>query len=357
MKAIRLIITVSALVSLLSVSFALAGPVGAHTVYKGHVSKKTQAHKMIIGLVTDIGGLNDRSFNHLAWVGLQRAKAQLGINAQVEQSSTQADYIPNLTHFAQEHAALTIAVGFLMANAIYKLAKEYPHNHFAIVDSTPQLANGTPVILKNVKNLLFREQESGYLVGVIAGLMEKHKIGAAKNNTISWLGGLSIPPVNRYICGYIAGAKKVDPSIKVLGSYDQTFTDTAKAKSFGLTHIAEGSDILFQVDGGAGLGYLQAAGEKGKYGIGVDADEDYYGPYVITSALKKVDVAVYDTIKSVVEHRFVGGTRIFSLKDNATGYATDTHHVPAFIKAVANRYARLIAKGKIVPPATCKTSA
>lgn len=348
MKNMRVVIAVLVVASLLSASFALAGPVGAHGLAK---------KKDVVGLVTDIGGLNDRSFNQLAHTGELRAATKLGIKAEVAQSATQADYIPNLTNFANAKADLTIAVGFLMANAIYNVAKSHPKNHFAIIDSTPADAKGNTVLLKNVKDLLFKEQESGYLVGVIAGLMEKKKIGAATHNTISAVGGLSIPPVNHYICGYLAGAKKVDPGIKVLVNYDQTFTDPAKAKAIGQTHIAQGSDILFQVDGGAGLGYMQAAKEKGKYAIGVDADQDYLGSYVITSALKKVDSAVYTAIKSVVQHKFVGGIRTFSLKDGATGYATDMPSiVPASIRNAAKQYAKKIAKGKIVPPATCSTT-
>jgi len=305
-----------------------------------------------VGLVTDVGGLNDKSFNHLAYLGLQAARAKYHIVARVVESHAQTDYVPNLTHFAQQHSGLTIAVGFLMQSAIYSVAKAYPRQKFAIIDGAPNDAKGNVVNLPNVANLFFKEQESGYLVGVIAGLMEKQKVGKATHNTIGYMGGLSIPPVNRYIAGYVAGAKRVDPGIKILGGYSQSFTDQGKGKALGLTQISSGADILFQVAGASGLGYLAAAQQKGVYGIGVDADQGYLGPFVITSALKRVNVAVERTIRAAQTGFFMAGDHHFSVKNSATGFAKTSAIVPQSIVRQALTFQRMIKNGQIVPPTT-----
>ena len=306
-----------------------------------------------VGLVTDVGGLNDKSFNHDAYLGLQRAQCELGATVDVIQSSEQSQYVPNLTTFAQKGDSLVIAVGFLMANAVYTVAKQYPNVKFAAIDTAPADAKGNTVNLPNVANLLFHEQESGYLVGYMAGLMEKGKVGKATTNTISYMGGLSIPPVNRYIAGYIAGAKAADPGITIIGGYSQSFTDQTIGKSIGLNHISRGSSILFQVAGASGLGYLQAAVDKGVYGIGADADQNYIAPQtIITSAIKKVDVAVFLTIQNVKNNSFKGGDNEFTLQNGATGFATPNSVVPQSIVQQVNAIADQIKSGQIVPPTT-----
>jgi basic membrane protein A len=239
-----------------------------------------------------------------------------------------------------------------MANAIYQVAKQFPKQKFAIIDSAPADAKGNTANLPNVANLFFKEQESGYLVGVIAGLMEKNKVGKATHNTIGTMGGISIPPVNRYIAGYVAGAQKVDPGIKILVGYSQSFTDQAKAKNIGLAQIGQGADILFQVAGASGLGYLAAAQEKAVYGIGADADQGYLGSHIITSALKRVDVAVRDTIHDAKTGRFKAGDHIFGLSNNGTGFAKPAAVVPQSIVSQADAYEKKIAGGQIVPPTT-----
>ena len=176
----------------------------------------TTAHKQIkVGLVTDINQLNDRGFNHLAYVGLLRAERELGIQGRVYQSGSAQDYIPNLAQFAQQHYDLVISVGFAQADAVANVAKRFPNTHFAIIDVDAATLKGKP---KNVLGLLFREQEVGYLAGYLAGLVEKQKPGP---DVIGSVGGMKEPPVDRFIAGYQAGAKKADPGIKVLNAYSQ----------------------------------------------------------------------------------------------------------------------------------------
>ena len=211
-----------------------------------------------VGLSTDIGGLNDRSFNHLAYVGLQRAAKDLGVQTRVVQSQSPADYIPNLTALARQGYDLVIGVGFTEIQAMAAVAKQFPNTHFAIVD----VSNADEGGLKNVEGLLFKEQEAGYLAGYAAGLAAKARGGKA----VSTVGGQKQPPVDRYIAGYQAGAKAAFPGVKTLNGYSQDFANQAKCKEVALNQIAGGSVVVFQVAGGCGLGALDAAKEKKRLG-------------------------------------------------------------------------------------------
>ena len=275
----------------------------------GSTSTAAAAKKIKVGLVTDIGGLNDRSFNALANKGLEDAKSQLGIEGRVLISKSNADYTPNLTTLAQQKYDLVISVGFLMAEATEKVAGKFPDVKFAIIDGSAAGMKSKP---KNVEGLLFAEQEAGYLVGYLSGLYAKDN----NATTIGSVGGLKIPPVDHYIAGYQAGAKAANPSIKTLNGYSQDFVDQAKCKEIALDQIAQGSKVVFQVAGQCGLGALDAAKEKGVQGIGVDADQAYLGDFILTSALKKVDVAVFDAIKRVQDGTFKGGTDVIATVEN-----------------------------------------
>jgi basic membrane protein A and related proteins len=300
-------------------SFAVAACGGDDDDSGGGGATSTQAaapakKKIKVGLVTDIGGLNDRSFNHLANQGLENAEKQLGVEGRVLISKSNADYVPNLSTLAQQKYDLIIAVGFLMAEATEKVAGKFPNVKFAIIDSSAAGMKSKP---KNVEGLLFAEQEAGYLVGYLSGLYAKDN----KATTISSVGGQKIPPVDHYIAGFQAGAKKADPSIKTLNGYSQKFDDPAPCKEIALDQIAKGSKVVFQVAGGCGLGALDAAKEKNVQGIGVDADQSYLGPQVFTSALKKVDVAVFNAIKGVQNDQYQGGQDVLNnVKSGGIGY-------------------------------------
>jgi basic membrane protein A len=261
------------------------------------------------GVVTDIGGLNDRSFNALANKGRKDAQAQLGVETRVLISDSNADYVPNLTTLAQQRYDLIVPVGFLMADATNTVASKLPDSKFAIVDSSAAGLKDKP---KNVVGLLFKEQEAGYLAGYLAGLWAKDN----NAKVVSTVGGQKIPPVDHYIAGFQAGAKKAYPGIETLNAYSQDFVDQAKCKEIALDQIAKGSKVIFQVAGGCGLGALDAAKEKGLQGIGVDADQAYLGEHILTSALKKVDVAVFNAIKSVQDGTFEGGTDVINSIEN-----------------------------------------
>jgi basic membrane protein A len=282
----------------------------------GSTSQSTstpEAKQIKVGLVTDIGGLNDRSFNQLANEGLERAKSELGVEGRVLVSKANSDYVPNLSTLAQQKYDLVIGVGFLMADAMNTVASKFPDTKFAIIDVDATTLKSKPT---NVSGALFKEQEAGYLVGYMAGLYLKDEGG----DTVGSVGGQKIPPVDHYIAGFQAGVKAADPKAKTLNGYSQKFDDPAPCKELALNQIQQGAKVIFQVAGGCGLGALDAAKEKGVQGIGVDADQAYLGDHIMTSALKKVDVAVYDDIKAVQDDTFKGGDNvIFDVKSGGVG--------------------------------------
>jgi basic membrane protein A len=277
-------------------------------------SSSTTKKKIRIGMVTDIGGLNDRGFNALAYKGLQQAKSDLGADIRVVTSKSNADYVPNLSSLARQKYDLVIAVGFLMGDATAKVAKAFPQTNFAIIDFPAGGLKGKP---QNTHGLLFKENEAGYLAGTMAGLYVKKKGG---KQVVSAIGGQDVPAVQSYAAGYAAGAKKANPGVKNIFAFSQDFVDQAKCKEIALNQIGQGSQVVFAVAGQCGLGALDAAKEKNVQAIGVDADQGYIGPQVMTSALKKVDVAVFDTAKDVQDGKFKPGVdTIFDVKSGAVG--------------------------------------
>ena len=307
----------------------------------GGTSTTRTEKKIKVAVVTDTGGLNDRSFNALAYKGLKRTKADLGADIRVLISKSNADYVPNLSSLARQKYDLIVANGFLMADATATVAKSFPTTNFAIIDYPRADLKGKP---QNVKGLLFKEQEAGYLVGYLAGLYVKEKGG---EQVVSTVGGQKIPPVDHYIAGFQAGAKKANPQVKTLNAYAQVFDDPAKGKELGLNQIADGSQVIFQVAGQSGLGALDAAKEKGAKGIGVDADQLYLGDQMLTSALKKVDNAVFLTAKDVQSGAFkAGADTVFDTKSGGVGLGTMSPEAEKF-KAEVDKIQKQIVSGEI----------
>jgi basic membrane protein A len=312
--------------------------------------------KFKVTLVTDIGGLDDRSFNFLANKGLVTAEKKLGVDGNVFISKSDRDYVPNLTRAARNGSGLVIAVGFLMADSVDQVAKRFPKTKFAIIDNSGASKDmkGKPT---NVRGLLFKEQEAGYLVGYLAGLRAKNVPNSP--GVVAAVGGLKIPPVDRFIAGYYAGAKKAFPRVKVEHSYSQDFVDQAKCKEAALNHIANGASVVFQVAGQCGLGVLSAAKERKVFGIGVDADQGYLGNHVLTSATKKVDVAVYKSIEAAKASGAKFRTNfnaIFTVKNGGVGYGKISSRAQLSWKKAVESIRKQIAAGKIkgipqAPPA------
>jgi basic membrane protein A len=326
--------------ALAAAALALAAGCGGDD--ESSTTTTTASSDVRVALVTDIGQLNDRGFNHLAYVGLKRAEKELGVKIRVAESKSAGDYVPNLSTFAKQGYDLVIGVGFTEIDAMGRVAKLFPESNFAIVDVSYLDLAGKP---KNVRGLLFREQEVGYLAGYLAGLEEKRRPG---KDVVSSVGGQKQPPVDRFIAGYEAGAKAALPGVETLNGYSEDFVDQAKCKELALNQIAQGSGVVFQVAGGCGLGALDAARQKKVWGIGVDADQSFLGPHILTSATKRVDTAVFLTIKSVVDGDFKGGAdSIFSLEQGGVGLGKISPKVPEADIAKLHEIEEDIKDGKI----------
>jgi basic membrane protein A len=324
------------------VALAVAGTGSAKTDAAGVKA----ATPLKVALVTDIGGLDDKSFNFLANKGLNDAKKRLGVQGRVFISKSNADYIPNLSAAARQYRAdIVIGVGFLMADQIAAVAKRFPRTKFAIVDYPWAALKGKP---RNVRGLIFAEQEAGYLAGVAAATV-------SRSNVIGSVGGLKIPPVDAFIAGYRAGAKATKRNIRHLNGYSQDFVAQDKCKEVALNQIAEGADVIFQVAGQCGLGALSAAQENDVWGVGVDADQGYIGRHVLTSAQKKVDVAIFTTVQQVKQGRFRGGAdTLLNVKNRGVGYGKISSRAPKTLKAKLDAVAKRIAAGTIKIPRTVK---
>jgi basic membrane protein A and related proteins len=298
-----------------------------------------------VGLLTDQGQLNDRGFNELAYRGLKDAERKLGIETRVVQAVTAADYVPNITSLIRQDFDLIIGVGFAHGDAVTKSAARFPETKFAIIDVDQSSLPGQP---ENVVGLLFKEQQVGYLAGYAAALAEKRRPGP---DVISSVAGMKEPPVDRFIAGYQAGAKAIVPDVTILHGYSQDWEDLAKCKELALNHIARGAGVVFQVAGGCGLGALDAAKEKGVWGIGVDADQFFLGQHILTSAMKRVDEAVFATIESVQEGTWRGGRNlVFGLENEGVALGTFSSDVPQEDREAIDAVAKKIAEGEITVP-------
>jgi basic membrane protein A and related proteins len=306
-----------------------------------------QERALTVALVTDIGGLDDRSFNQLAYEGLQRAESELGIEARVVQSQSDADYIPNLSSLAEDGVDLIIGVGFLLSEAIGEVAAEFPDQRFAIIDVPIEAVPGSP---DNVRGLVFREEQGGYLAGYLAALVQEADMDRLNPDAmvVSSVAGQKIPPVDRYIAGFQAGARAANPDVQTLNAYSQDFVDQAKCKEIALEQINRGSDVIIQLAGACGLGALDAANERGVWGMGADADQSFLGEHIIASALKKVDVSVYDTIELVLNDDFTGGENtVFDIENEGVGIGGFHESIPEEIVERVREVERQIHDGEI----------
>lgn len=296
-----------------------------------------------VGLVTDAGGVADRSLNALASRGLEQAEKELGVSGRVVVSRSSADYATHLTTLADEGYDLVVGVGRPLAGAVEAVAGRFPRTSFAVVDGSQAAMASRP---PNVRGLLFAEEEAGYLVGYLAGLVAAETGGA--NPTVSSVGGRKVPAVDRYLAGFRAGARAAAPGIQTLNEYSEDVVDQARCKEIALNQISRGSKVVFPVAGRCGLGALDAADEQNVDGIGVDADQSQLGDHILTSALKRVDVAVFQTVQELVEGTFAGGRdATFDLASGGVGIGRVSADVPGEIVARVNEIQQRIASGRL----------
>jgi len=311
-----------------------------------------QATTVRVGLVSDVGRFNDKSFNQSALEGLRRAQRVLKVQGRAVESRSAGEYVPNLANLARQNYSPSIGVGFLLADGVNTVARQFPNRRFAIIDysvkdppfTDPSKNVATP---RNVRGLTFNTNENSYMIGCLAALMARR----AGNRTISAVGGLNIPTVSIFIAGYRAGARRCVAGTTVLIDFSQDFVDQAKCKELALAQIAKGSQVVFQVAGGCGLGALDAARQSGRWGIGVDRDQADLGAHILTSAVKRVDTSVFLTIKAIKEGKYRGGVdAVFNLRNNGVAVGKINRRVPRAFVTQMNRLRPLIISGKIKPP-------
>jgi basic membrane protein A len=299
--------------------------------------------KLKIAMVTDVGGVNDQSFNQSAWEGLQRVEKDFGIKVAYKESKQDADYAPNMETLTDAGFDLIWGIGFLMGDAIKTTAQINPDQKYAIID----FAYG-PETPKNVVGVVFQEEQPSFLVGYIAGKM-------TKTNKIGFVGGIKFPLIERFEYGYMAGARMANPTCEILSQYAESFTDAAKGKAIANNMYQQGADIVFHASGGVGDGVIEAAKEKGKWAIGVDKDQNFLAPdNVLTSAMKRVDNAIYDVGRKLKDGQWNGGeTVVYNLSNDGVGIApTSKKHVPANILAEVDQLVARIKKGEFKVPST-----
>ena len=291
-----------------------------------------------VGIVTDVGGVNDGSFNQSAWEGLQRAQKELGVEAKYLESKTDADYKPNIETFVDEDYDLIICIGYALADALKAESASNPDVKFAIVDDA-SLAD-----VSNVTSLMFEQAQVSYLAGYVAGK-------TTKSNTVGIVLGMATDMMNQFGYGYTAGVLDANANAKVLQANANNFADTAAGKTAANNMVTNGADVIFQVAGGTGLGVIDACKEAKIWAIGVDSDQSSIAPEtILTSAMKRVDNAVFDVTKELVEGNIKGGVKTYSLADEGVDLAPGTENIdPAVVKEV-DELKKKIVSGELKVP-------
>jgi len=315
-------------------------------------AKPSAAYKA--ALVSDVGRFNDKGFNQSQLTGLNRAKKALKISVLPIQSNGTSDYIPNLDTAVRQGSHLVIAAGFLMADSLATVAKQFPSTHFAITDDTVSTSSGDfqGKDVHNIEGLTYATNENSYLIGCIAALVTKAE---KKPHVLGAVMGIKIPPVNIFFAGYQAGAKKCVPGTKVLSGYSNSFTAQDQCKTIAENQIQQKANVIFAIAGGCGLGALDSAKGHGLWGVGVDRDQSFLGSYILTSAVKRVDNGVYLAIKNDKAGKFKGGSNaVYNLKNNGVALGKISPKLKGklrvqVLKKVAQLKRQIIA-GKIKPP-------
>ena len=293
-----------------------------------------------VGMVTDVGGVNDASFNQSSWEGLQRAMEDLGIEAKYLESSTDADYATNIETFVDEDYDLIICVGFMLADATREAAEENPEQRFAIIDDS------SCADLENVTCLMFEQSQASYLVGYVAGL-------TTESNTVGFALGMATEIMNQFGYGYCAGVLDANPDATILQRNINNFGDAATGKSMTNEMITNGADVVFHAAGGSGLGTIEACKEAGVWAIGVDSDQSVIAPEtVLTSAMKRVDNASYDVAKACLEGTLEGGIVTYDLASAGVDIAPTTDNLSEDVLEAVEQVKEQIIAGDVVVPKT-----
>ena len=340
---------------LLLVVVLLAAHVALLFVRPSGAAEPPSGNTIDVGVVFDLGGRGDKSFNDGAYLGAERAEDSLGVQVRFIEPGEGSDRESGLRLLAAEGMDLVVGVGFIFTDDLTQLAKEYPNVKFAGVDySVASDPTGKPIPPPpNLAALKFREEQGSYLVGALAALVGKSK-------KIGFVGGMDSPLIQKFELGYKAGVKQVCPDCTVLSQYagvtPEAFRNPGKGKEIALSQYQQGVNVIFHASGSTGLGVFEAARQTGKLAIGVDADQYGEAPgHVLSSMVKGVDNAVFDAIRKVKEGRFAGGIYQYGLAEQGVGYVYDRNNeklIPPGVRAELERLRQEIVAGRIVVPST-----
>lgn len=308
-------------------------------------------------MATDVGKLGDKSFNDGVWAGLQQAESDIGAQVSYLVSEQQTDYVPNLTRLTEDGNGLVFAVGFLMTDSLAEVAKANPDTLYAGIDIDLTDADFNPIDIPNVREVLFAEQQCGYLAGLVAGTMTLDGSAHERLNDdkiVGLVAGMKIPSVDRYIAGFVDAVKSIDPEITVLVTYTDTFDDPNAGKEAAVPMYDKGADIVFQVAGKTGLGVFEAAKDAGRFAIGVDVDQSVELPEVIlVSATKNLQKATFTTVKDASEGNFTSGNWVYDLKNDGVGLSSFHDFesiIPQSLKDAIEKAKADMASGALAPP-------
>jgi basic membrane protein A and related proteins len=340
---------------LIFVAVLLAAHVALLFVHPSGAAAPPKGDAVDVGIVFDLGGRGDKSFNDGAYLGAERAEKELGARVRFIEPGEGSDRESGLRLLAAEKMDLVIGIGFIFTDDLTQLAKEYPNTDFAGVDFSVATDAAGHVIQPppNLAALRFREEQGSYLVGALAAL-----VGHSKK--VGFVGGMDSPLIQKFEVGYKAGVKAVCPTCQVLSQYagvtPEAFRNPGKGKEIALSQYQQGANVIFHASGSTGLGVFEAARQTGKLAIGVDADQYKEAPgFVLTSMVKGVDNAVYDAIRRVKEGRFKGGIYEYGLAEGGVGYVYDANNaklIPDSVRARLEQLKQRIIEGKIVVPST-----
>ncbi len=301
----------------------------------------TEDETIDIAMVTDVGGVNDQSFNQSAWEGLQQAAEDYGqVEVSYLESTQESDYEPNLQSLYDAGNDLIWAIGFLMADAVRTQAELHPDQRYAIIDYA------WDEYPDNLIGVVFKAEQASFLVGYIAGKM-------TETGTVGFVGGIAGAVIDAFDYGYHAGVMYANQDVEVLRQYAESFTDAAKGKSIAANMYRQGADIVFHAAGSVGDGVIEAAKEQDAWAIGVDRDQNYLAPdHVLTSAMKRVGQAIYNVAEQLVNDQWEGGrTVVYGLADDGVGIApTSDKHVPADILEEVENIRQMVIDGEIEVP-------
>src|SRR5215216_1990905 len=299
-----------AIILLITIALVLPG------CSRGFGNREEAGGRIRVGIVFDIGGKDDKSFNAAAWEGVKRAAQDFPIQLRDVEPGDPTSIEPSMRAFAERDYDLIIGVGFAQAPIMQDVAHDYPNLKFAIIDGV--------IDRDNVASLIFKEHEGSFLVGMIAGRV-------TKTNKIGFVGGIDIPLIHKFEKGYEEGARYANPKVQIFDNYvgvnDSAWNNPGKGKELAKAQIERGADVIFQAAGNSGLGVFDAAEETRNLAIGVDSNQNWVKPgFILTSMIKRVDVAVYNAVKETIDGRFKGGIHLFGLENDGVGYSLDEHN-------------------------------